>query len=83
VLLRETWRGWRRVDLGVTYAYGIESFEDLTADRLGNLGANTIAPGLRIRLPSLTFLNATWEHQWRSNDTSIDRLTLSVVQAIR
>ena len=82
VLLRETWRGWRRVDVNVAYAYGIESFEDLTADRLRNLGATTIAAGLRIRLPSLTFLTTTWEHQWRSNDTRLDRLTLSVVQAI-
>ena len=41
VLLRETFRAWRRVDMTVTYAYGIESFEDLTADRIGNLGANT------------------------------------------
>ena len=81
VLLRETWRGWRRVDVNVAYAYGIESFEDLTADRLGALGATTIAAGLRIRVPSLTFVASTWEHQWRSNDTRIDRLTLSIVQS--
>ena len=80
VLLRETWRGWRRVGVNVAYAYGIESFEDLTADRLQSLGATTIAVGLRIRVPSLTFVAATWEHQWRSNDTRMDRFTLSVVQ---
>ena len=37
-LLRETFRAWRRVDLTATYAYGIESFEDLTADRIRNSG---------------------------------------------
>ena len=83
VLVRETWRAWRRVDMSFAYAYGIESFEDLTADRLLNLGANTIAAGLRIRVPSLTFVTSTWEHQWRSNNTTIDRLTLSVVQGFR
>ena len=83
VLVRETWRAWRRVDLNFAYAYGIESFEDLTADRLLNFGANTIAAGLRIRVPSLTFVTSTWEHQWRSNNTSIDRVTLSVVQGFR
>jgi YaiO family outer membrane protein len=81
VLLRETWRAWRRVDVNLAYAYGIESFEDLTADRLQGLGATTIAAGLRIRVPSLTVVAATWEHQWRSNDTRMGRLTLSIVQS--
>jgi YaiO family outer membrane protein len=80
VLLRETFRGWRRVDMTATYAYGIESFEDLTADRIGNLGANTVAATLQLRLPSLTSLAATWEHQWRPNDSRLDRLTVLVVQ---
>lgn len=83
VLLRETFRGWRRVDMTVTYAYGIESFEDLTADRIGNLGANTVAATLQFRLPSLTSVATTWERQWRSNDTRLDRLTVLMVQGFR
>jgi len=79
-LVRETFRVSRRVDTTLTYAYGIESFEDLTADRIGNLGGNTVAVSARIRMPSLTTLAATWEHQWRSNDTQIDRVTLLFVQ---
>jgi hypothetical protein len=27
ILLRPTWRGWRRVALNAAYVYGIESFE--------------------------------------------------------
>ena len=81
VLLRETWRRWRRVSVNLAYAYGIESFEDLTADRLQSLGAHTMAFGLRIRLPSLTYLSTAWEHQWRSNETRMDRFTVSVVQS--
>ena len=65
-----------------TYAYGIESFEDLTADRILSLGATTITGGVRIDLPSLTRITTTWEHQWRSNSTSIDRFTVSVIQTI-
>jgi len=80
-LLRETWRGWRRVAVNVAYAYGIESFEDLTADRLGSLDSKTIATGLRMRVPSITAVAGTWEHQRRSNQTTIDRLTLSIVQS--
>jgi hypothetical protein len=81
LLLRETWRGWRRVGVNVAYAYGIESFENLTADRLEVLGATTVAAGLRIRMPSLTSVATTWERQWRSNDTRVDRLTLSIEQS--
>ena len=83
VLLRETFRGWRRVDTTVAYAYGIESFEDLTADRIGNLGANTIAATLQLRLPSLTSVATTWERQWRSNNSRLDRLTVSVMQGFK
>ena len=74
---------WRRVDTIVTYAYGIESFEDLTADRIGNLGANTVAATVQFRLPSLTTVATTWEHQWRSNDSRLDRLTVLLVQGFR
>jgi tetratricopeptide (TPR) repeat protein len=81
VLLRETWQVWRRVALQGSYAYGIESFEDLTADRLGSLGATTVAAGVRIDTPFLTRITSTWEHQWRSNSTRIDRFVVSVVRS--
>jgi hypothetical protein len=71
------------VEVNAAYAYGIESFEDLTIDRLAFLGATTVAAGLRIRMPSLTSVSATWEHQWRSNETRIDRFTVSLVQTFR
>lgn len=82
VMIRNTWQCRRRVALLGTYAYGIEAFEDLTADRLGALGTSTLAAGLRIDVPSLTRINITWEHQWRSNDTTIDRVVFGVVQVI-
>jgi len=83
VLLRETLRAWRRVDTTATYAYGIESFEDLTADRIRNLGAHTVAATLQFRLPSLTTVATTWERQWRANNTRLDRLTVLMVQGFR
>jgi YaiO family outer membrane protein len=82
-LARETFRVSRRVDTTLTYAYGIESFEDLTADRLAALGGHTLAISMRLRMPSLTTLAATWEHQWRANDTRLDRVTLLFVQRFR
>jgi cytochrome c-type biogenesis protein CcmH/NrfG len=83
MVLRPTWQGWRRVALQATYAYGIESFEELTLDRVASLGATTAAAGVRVDLRSLTRITAIWEHQWRSNETQIDRVTASVVQTIR
>ncbi|HET9361893.1 MAG TPA: tetratricopeptide repeat protein [Vicinamibacterales bacterium] len=83
VMVRDTLRLWRRVWLNATYAYGIESFEELSADRIGSLGATTVAVGVRFALPWLTVITPTWEHQWRSNDSAIDRLTLSVVQTFK
>lgn len=82
VMLRETWRGWRRVWLQGSYAYGIESFEQLTADRVGSLGSNTLAGSAKFIAPTFDVV-ATWEHQWRSNDTSVDRLTVAVVRFFR
>jgi Flp pilus assembly protein TadD len=82
VLFRGTWQHFRRIALQGTYAYGIESFEDLTADRLRALGTTTLAAGMRIDVPSLTRITTTWEHQRRSNQTTIDRFSVSVVQSV-
>ena len=80
MLVRGTFRGWRRVSATLGYAYGIESFEDLTAERIENVNAHTIAATVQVRLPSLTSLAATWEHQWRPDDARLDRVTMVVVQ---
>lgn len=82
VLVRGTRQQWSRVALQGLYAYGIESFEQLTADRLGALGTTTLAPGIRIDARSLTRIVMVWEHQWRSNHTTIDRFSMSIIQAI-
>lgn len=83
VMARTTWQARRRAAVLGTYAYGIESFEDLTADRIGFLNGTTIAGGVRIDLPSLTRITATWEHQWRSNAAALDRVTVNLVQVLR
>jgi Tfp pilus assembly protein PilF len=78
--VRATLRGWRRVWIIGSYAYGIESFETFTADRVARIGAHTLAGGVRAQLRSLTVINGTWERQWRSNDSTLDRVTVSVAQ---
>ena len=83
VMARTTWQGWRRVAVLATYAYGIESFEDLTADRIRSLDGSTVAGGVRFDLPWLSRITATWAHQWRSNAAALDRVTVSLVQVIQ
>jgi len=39
--------------------------------------------GGRIDLPSLTMITTTYEHQWRSNSTTMDRLTIALAQFFR
>lgn len=80
VLLRGLRRQWRRVWLTGSYAHGAESFDVLTADRIGSFDADTVAAGVRILTPSLLTLNSTWEHQWRSDGQTIDRFTCAFVQ---
>ncbi len=80
IVLRPTFRATRRLWFHGAYAYGIESFEDLTAERIRELGSTTAAAGIRVGLRSLTLITGTWEHQWRSNDSRLDRVTLSLVQ---
>jgi len=83
VMVRETWQLWRRLALQGLYAYGIENFDELTADRLGSPNATTLSVGTRIDLRSVTRITTTWEHQWRSNDSTIDRVAVAVVQYLR
>ena len=83
VLLRDTWQAWRRVALIGSYAYGIESFENLTADRLGALGTKTLGAGARVDLSSLTRVALNADYEWRSNDTRVTRITVALVQWIR
>jgi YaiO family outer membrane protein len=81
IMFRETWRGWRRAALNATFARGVESFEDLTVDQVRGQGTTTMAAGVRFTLPSVTAITTTWEHQWRSNVSAFDRLTVAFVQS--
>ena len=74
------WQAARRLLLSAAYARGYESFDILSADRLGRFRADTIAGGTRIDLRSLTSLAVGVEHQWRDNDQQLTRVTFDVVQ---
>ena len=74
------WQASRRLSLSAAYARGNESFDILSVDRLGRFRADTVAGGARIDLRSLTSVGVGVEHQWRSGDRRIARITLDLVQ---
>lgn len=74
------WQASRRLSLSAAYARGNESFDILSVDRLGRFRADTIAGGARIDLRSLTSLGLGVEHQWRTGDRRLTRVTVDIVQ---
>jgi len=74
------WQAARRLSLSAAYARGNESFDIVSVDRLGRFRADTVAGGVRIDLRSLTSLGLGVEHQWRSGDRQLTRVTLDLVQ---
>lgn len=82
-LLRSTWQARRRLAIQAGVAYGIESFADLTADRIASLGATTVALALRLDAPSVTRLTVAWELQRREDNSTFNRFTVSAGQSWR
>jgi YaiO family outer membrane protein len=74
------WQASRRLSLSAAYARGNESFDILSVDRLGRFRADTVAGGVRVDLRSLTSLGVGVEHQWRSGNRQLTRVTLDLVQ---
>jgi hypothetical protein len=69
-----------RVSLTAGLAAGVDDFDNFSIDRVGDFRANTGSAGLRLDLPSLTSLVGTYEHQWRPNDVTLQRFSVSIAQ---
>ena len=78
--LRGAYRLYPRVWLHTAYAAGVEDFDNLSVDRIGDFRANTVAGGARIDLPTLTSVIANYERQWRRGNIDVARVTLSLQQ---
>ena len=74
------WQATERFSYSAAYAHGYESFDILSADRLGRFRADTIAGGLRIDFPSLTSFAVGVEQQWRTGGRRLTRVTFDLVQ---
>ena len=69
-------RAW----VGVAWAGGVESFDTLSVDRLGDFNANTVRGDVRLDLRSLTSIAGAYEYQWREGDLQMMRVTFGLVQ---
>ena len=78
--VRGEYRLRSRVWLHAGYAAGVEDFENFSIDRIGDFRANAFSGGARIDLPTLTSVLAGYEHQWRSGDVNMGRVTFSLQQ---
>ena len=79
--LRGEYRIRPRIGLHAGYAAGVDDFESFSIDRIGDFRANAISGGARLDLPTLTSILAGYQHQWRTRNVSVGRVTLSLQQA--
>ena len=78
--VRPSYRLRPRVWLQGAYAAGVEDFENFSIDRIGDFRAQTLSGGIRFNLPGLTAIVANYERQWRQEDVTLGRATLSFLQ---
>lgn len=77
---RAAYRFRPRVWLTGGYAAGIEDFETVSIDQLGNFKAHSVSGGARWDLPSLTSVVGGYDYQWRSDDIQRGRFSISLSQ---
>jgi len=62
------------------YAAGVEDFDTVSIDQIGNFRAHSASGGVRWDLPSLTSVSGTYDYQWRSDRVRRSRFLLSLAQ---
>ena len=70
-----------RMWLLVSYARGVEDYENFSIDRIGDFRAHSLGGGVRFDLQTLTAIAAKYEYQWRSEDVDMGRVTIAIQQA--
>ncbi len=69
-----------RVSLVAGYATGVDRFDMLSIDRIGDFGAKTGSSGVRIDFPTLTSVLGVFEHSARDDGFNMNRFTVSLSQ---
>lgn len=69
-----------RIWLTGGYTAGVEDFETISIDQIGNYRAQSISGGVRLDLPSLTSVVGGYDHQWQPNDVRRSRFSIGLAQ---
>ena len=80
VALRGSYLVHPRVWANVGYTRGVENFDMLSPDQLGEFNADTITGGVRVDLATLTSIVGQYQHQRRPGDIRMNRITFSIGQ---
>jgi YaiO family outer membrane protein len=78
--IRGTYRLQPRLSVGIGYAAGVEDWDRMSIDRVGDVRAHTASAAVRVDLQSLTSVMVGYERQWRKSDVTMGRITLSLAQ---
>ncbi len=77
---RGAYRVRPRIWLTGGYAAGVEDFDTVSIDQLGNFKANSLSGGVRWDLPSLTSVVGGYDYQWQSDAIRRGRVSLGLAQ---
>ena len=69
-----------RIWLTGGYTAGIDDFETVSIDQIGNFRAHSVSGGVRWDLPSLTSVVGGYDYQWQPNEIRRSRFSLGLAQ---
>ena len=77
---RAAYRVRPRVWLTSGFTAGVDDFDTVSIDQIGNFRAHSLAGGARLDLPSLTSVVGGYDYQWQPNATRRGRVFISFAQ---
>jgi YaiO family outer membrane protein len=77
---RAAYRVRPRVWLTGGYTAGVDDFETVSIDQIGNFRAHSVSGGVRLDLPSLTSFVGGYDYQWQPDAVRRSRFSIGLAQ---
>ena len=77
---RGAYRYRPRIWLTGGYTAGVEDFETISIDQIGDYRAQSVSGGVRLDLRSLTSVVGGYDYQWQPNDVRRSRFSIGLAQ---
>ena len=78
--VRGSYLMYPRVWLNLGYTRGVDNFDIVSGDQLGDFPANTATGGVRFDLPSMTSIVGQYQYQSRPDSIRMNRVTFGLAQ---